>query len=103
MPHKKLLAAITVIMMLNGGSRLLAAYSLDQLKEIERLVAVRDSAGLGQFLAAHPEVTRGGDPLAVELRKFLRCAQGGGLDCFSVAPIRTDKRGDGARKSSGSY
>ncbi len=91
MPGPKLTAVITALLLLSGASQLLAAYNLDQLKEIERLVLAKDTAGLGQFLSANPEITVGADPLARELRGFLTCARSGQLDCFAAARLSSAK------------
>lgn len=91
MPSPKLTAVITVLLLLSGASPLLAAYSLEQLKEIERLVLAKDTAALGQYLAANPQITMGDDPLARELRDFSSCARGGKLDCFSAARVKLPK------------
>jgi hypothetical protein len=94
MPGSKLIAILTALSLLGGASRALAAYDLDQLKEIERLVLAKDTQGLGRYLAANPEITIGGDPLAQELRTFLGCARSGALDCFSVRQFRATPTGE---------
>lgn len=87
MPSRRLVAILTALLMLGTGSRALAAYSLDQLKEIEKLVMSRDTAALGAYLDAHPDITAGSDPLATELRNFKTCADDGGLSCFDAAKL----------------
>ena len=87
MPSTRLVAILTALLMLGAGSRALAAYSLDQLKEIERLVMSRDTAALGAYLDAHPDITVGNDPLAAELRNFKNCSDGGGVSCFDAAEL----------------
>ena len=84
MPSPKLTAVITALLLLSGASRLLAAYNLEQLKEIERLVLAKDTAALGRYLASNPQIIMGDDPLARELRDFQSCATSGQLDCFSA-------------------
>lgn len=91
MPSPKLTAVITALLLLSGASRLLAAYNLDQLKEIERLVMAKDTAALGRYLAANPQITMGDDPLARELRDFRSCVSSGQLDCFSARRVTIAK------------
>ena len=87
MPGPKLLAVITALMLLGGTSAARADYDLAQLLEIERLVTQKDTAALGRYLAAHPRITRGDDPLARELRSFVSCVQSGQLDCFASPKV----------------
>ena len=61
--------------------------TLDQLKEIERLVMLRDTSALGSYLSANIEVTEGDDALSVELRKFLQCTRAGDLNCFDATRL----------------
>lgn len=91
MPSPKLTAVITALLLLSGASQLLAAYNLEQLKEIERLVLAKDTAALGRYLAANPQITMGDDPLARELRDFRGCASSGQLDCFSARRVTIAK------------
>ena len=67
--------------------RLYAAYTLDQLKEIERLVMLRDTSALGAYLSANIGVTEGEDALSVELRKFLQCTRAGDLNCLDATRL----------------
>jgi len=87
MPNQRLIAIVTVLLMIGGANKLLAAYTLDQLKEIERLVMQKDSLALGAYLSENIEVTEGDDPLSVELRKFLQCTRDGELNCFDAARL----------------
>jgi hypothetical protein len=86
MPNPRLLAIVTGLILVSGG-RGFADYTVDQLKTIEQLILARDTAGLGQYLAANAQVTVGDDPLAVELRRFLGCARTGQLDCFAATRV----------------
>jgi hypothetical protein len=83
-----LLAIISGLLLISGG-RGFAGFTIDQLKTIEQFIVARDTAALGQFLAANPETTIGDDPLALELRRFLNCARTGQLDCFSAVRVPT--------------
>jgi hypothetical protein len=87
MPNSKLTTIITALMLLARTSSALAAYNLEQLREIERLVMSKDTAALGRYLTANPTIVEGDDPLAKELRGFRDCAQGGGLDCFASEKV----------------
>jgi hypothetical protein len=87
MPNQRLIAIVTALLMLGGASKLYAAYTLDQLKEIERLVMLRDTSALGAYLSANIGVTEGEDALSVELRKFLQCTRAGDLNCFDATRL----------------
>lgn len=87
MPGPKLLAVITALMLMAGTSASRADYNLAQLREIERLVMQKDTSALGRYLAANPQITRGDDPLARELRSFVGCVQSGQLDCFASPKV----------------
>lgn len=84
MPNPKLIALVTALLLLGGNSRALADYSLEQLRAIELLILSKNSAGLGDYLVAHPQMTAGSDALAVELRAFLRCSRSGTVNCFDA-------------------
>lgn len=83
MPPPKLLAVITALVLLGGTTASRADYDLEQLQTIERFVMQKDTAALGRYLAFNPQITRGDDPLARELRSFMGCVQNGQLDCFA--------------------
>ena len=87
MPPPKLLAVITALILLGGTSASRADYDLEQLQTIERFVMQKDTAALGRYLAFNPQITRGDDPLARELRSFMGCVQNGQLDCFASPKV----------------
>lgn len=89
MPEPRLIAVLTAIVLLAGTAPLRAAYSLEELREIERLVLAKDSAALGAFLAVNPGITSGDDPLARELRSFQNCLRSGRLECFASPKVVT--------------
>lgn len=83
----KLLATITALLLIAGTSELRAEYNLSQLQEIERLVLSKNTAALGRFLTANPQIMSGADPLARELRSFLDCVEDEQLDCFASPKV----------------
>ena len=87
MPAPKLIAIITALLLMSGHAAF-AEYSLAQLQEIERYLLTKNNAALLLLLQAHPELTAGDDPLAVELRAFMAANMQTGLLWFS-APTAT--------------
>ena len=83
MPNPRLTAIITALMLSGATMPLYADYTLDQLRQIEHLVIMKDTAGLGRLLATDPRLAQGEDPLARELRGFLSCYERGRLNCFA--------------------
>ena len=105
MPNSKLTTVITALMLLARTSSALAAYNLDQLREIERLVMSKDTAALGRYLSANPAITDGDDPLARELRGFRDCAQSGGLGCFASERVvkSVTEKSDSSQRAAAIY
>jgi len=89
MPNPKLLAIITVLTCLGTGSATYAAYTLEQLQEIEKLISSKDCGALRGYLLTYPELTVGNDPLAAELRFFLSAVDNGLVECFSPQVTRS--------------
>ena len=85
MPSRRLLALVTILTCLGGAAGAQTPFSIDQLREIEGLVISRNCAGLRFFIAANPELVRGGDPLSVELRNFAAGVDQGLIDCLSLS------------------
>lgn len=83
MPDSRLIAVITALMLSAGASPAHADFSLEELQLIEQLVLSKDTAALGRLLSTNPNLIRGDDPLARELRGFSICHQTGRLDCFA--------------------
>ncbi len=100
MPDPRLTAIITALMLSAGAAPTHAEFSLDELQLIEQLVLAKDMAGLGRLLATNPDLIRGDDPLARELRGFNACYQNGSLDCFAsprvVRTVRSQASGEPA-------
>ncbi len=78
------MAVVTALVLVAGTQPAGAAYTLAQLREIERLIAARDCAGLWAYLIENPGLAEGDDPLAVELRNFLAGASSGLISCLSL-------------------
>lgn len=94
MPDARLLAVITALMLVATVPRAQADFSLDQLKALEQLILARDGTALRRYLAANPQMLRGDDPLARELRGLQSCLYGSGVDCFSAAATPSASTGE---------
>lgn len=70
MPAPKLLTIVTALILMSGQAAW-AAYSLEQLQEIERYILSKNSAALAAMLRSNPDLMIGDDPLALELRTFM--------------------------------
>jgi hypothetical protein len=90
MPSPKLLAVITAILCIARGGAAFAAYDLDQLREIERLIQSKDCGGLRFYIDRHPGLLTGRDPLANELRSFASGVDTGLIECLSVNILPDD-------------
>ena len=86
MPSNRLLAIITVLTCL-GSVANAQSYSINQLREIERLIVARDCGGLRIFLAINSSLIEGPDPLAQELRKFVYGVDQGLIECLSLSEV----------------
>ncbi len=92
MPNNRLLAIITALVYFGGPSGALAAYSIDQLRDIEQLVTSKNCGGLRGYLLDNPGIIEGADPLAEELRKFAFGVDTGLIQCLaakSSPPVAT--------------
>lgn len=87
MPNARLTAIITALILSAATGPGFADFSLDELQAIEQLIVSKDTAALGRYLAANPQLVRGDDPLARELRGFQSCYRTGRLDCFASAQV----------------
>ncbi len=101
MPNPRLMAVVTVLLMVTGPQAGQARYSLAQLQVIEQFILARDCAGLEAFLRQNIEILEGDDPLAVELRNFLAGVSSGLIQCLSVSP--RDEALAGADNADGAY
>ncbi|MGI9391597.1 MAG: hypothetical protein ACR2O1_16185 [Boseongicola sp.] len=84
MSNSKLLAVITALIYLGGHSGAHAAYSIEQLREIEQLITSKNCGGLRGYLHTNPEIIEGADPLAEELRKFAFGVDTGLIQCLAA-------------------
>lgn len=92
MPNPRLLAVITALSCLGAGSTAFAAYTLEQLREIERMVVSKDCGGLRIYLDTNPSLLQGVDPLAAELRSFVQGVDTGLIECLSLRPDVVDRQ-----------
>ncbi len=86
MPSPRLMAILTAAILAGSANSGQAGYSVRQLREIDRLITAQDCGGLWNYLYAHPEIMDGDDPLAVELRNYLKGINNGLIKCLSVNP-----------------
>lgn len=77
MPNPKLIAILTAFLMCAGAGVGQAAYTLDQLRQIETFLIQRDYGALWLFLSENPEILEGDDALARELRVFTQAISRG--------------------------
>lgn len=83
MPSQKLIAIITALTCLAGARGAYAAYTVDQLTEIEELIVSRNCGGLRSYLEQYPALLEGDDALSEELRNFANGIDSGLVSCLS--------------------
>jgi len=88
MPSPRLIAIVTTYLLF-AASGAQAAFTLEQLRDVERLILSRDCGALFGYLSENPALMQGDDPLALELRNFSSGVQGGLIECLSVGPGNT--------------
>jgi len=86
MPSPKLIAIITALTCLAGARGVYAAYTMDQLAEIERLIVSKDCGGLRAYIDQYPSLLEGPDALSDELRSFASGIDTGLISCLSYRP-----------------
>jgi hypothetical protein len=86
MPSPRLIAIITARMLFTTAPGAHAAYTIDQLREIERLILSKDCGGLRNYIGVNPGLLSGTDPLASELRSFASGVDTGLIECLSFRP-----------------
>jgi len=79
MPNPRLLAVVTALMLSAGTPAAHASYTLTDLQRIEQLILDREWNELRAYIASKPDLARGDDPLASELRTFLETSRDGFL------------------------
>lgn len=78
------------------------AFSINDLRYIERLISAKDCGALRSFLRLNPRFTIGNDPLAAELRAFSNNVDNGLLNCYTARSTNIFglPRGRGTRSTS---
>ena len=84
MPNNRLLTILTALIYFGGLSGVQAAYSIEQLRDIEQLVTAKNCGGLRGYLLDNPGIIEGADPLAEELRKFAFGVDTGLIQCLAA-------------------
>lgn len=85
MADKKLLAIVTVLILVGSSGAAQQNASINDLLEIERLIEGGDWRALYSFLLENPQLTAGNSPLAMELQSFSEDVKSGRLDTFYVS------------------
>lgn len=86
MANNRLLAVVTVLLLVGSTGDAQDNVTLQELQAIESLIAGKDWRALYTYVVANPKLTAGNDPLAVELRSFVDDAKRGLLNTFNAAP-----------------
>ncbi len=89
MPDPKLLAIITALSFVSVTNGASGQDSLAKLQELEQLIVRKDCGGMRNFIGANPDLTRGNDPLAVELRSYANKLDNGLINCFAASASDT--------------
>ncbi|MBW4708916.1 hypothetical protein KX928_14095 [Roseobacter sp. YSTF-M11] len=92
MAGNKLIAIVTVLILVGSTGNAQDNVTIDELRAIESLIDGKDWRGLYSYVQANPKLTAGNDPLAVELRTFVDDAKRGALTTFNAAPGQTAPR-----------
>ncbi|MEE4186881.1 MAG: hypothetical protein V2I76_00350 [Roseobacter sp.] len=85
MADKKLLAIVTVLILIGSSGAAQQEASISDLQQIEKLIEVGDWRALYSYLVSNPQLTVGTSPLALELRAFSEDVESGRIDTFNVA------------------
>lgn len=87
MANNKLLAIVTVMMML--GTHAKSEPTLDDLIVIEGLIGAADWRALYDYVQENPRLVVGSSALATELRSFTNDVDAGQLSIFDASPAAT--------------
>lgn len=98
MPDPRLLAIITALTLFSGSGAVMGQESLAKLQQLEQLIVSKDCGGMRNFINANPELSRGSDPLAVELRAYATRLNSGLIQCLE-SPRRARGSNRTARES----
>lgn len=85
MADRKLLAIVTVLILVGSSGSAQQDASINDLLEIERLIEDGDWRALYSFLLENPQLTVGNSPLAMQLQSFSADVESGRLDRFNVS------------------
>ena len=84
MAEKRLLAIVTVLLLMGTSGNAQQGPSINDLRTIERLIEGGDWRALYTYIDANPRLTAGNSALAVELRSFAEDAERGRLNQFDA-------------------
>lgn len=87
MAQPRLIAIVTALLMLGAGSPALAAYTLAQLQDIDRMLSAKDWGALAAYVRANPQLLEGTDVLGAELHNFVTSYGRAQLDLFASRPV----------------
>lgn len=88
MANQRLLAVVTALLLTAGAQDARAAYTLDQLEQIEQFILGEQWSELGAFINENRELLDGDDVLAQSLRAFVDDAADGVINQLSSLPSR---------------
>lgn len=81
---KRLLAIVTVLILMGTSGGAQEGPSIDELRTIEDLIEGGDWRALYSYVDSNPNLTAGNGPLATELRSFSEDVEQGRLDQFDA-------------------
>lgn len=96
MANNRLLAIVTILILVGSSGSAQQEPSIEELLTIEKLIDGGDWRALYTYVEANPRLTAGDSPLATELRSFVDDAKRGRLNRFDASPNR---RGDNGATS----
>ncbi len=84
MADKRLLAIVTVLILMGSAGNAQRSPSIDELRTIEGLIEGGDWRALYSYVVSNPDLTSGDSALATELRSFAEDVEQGRLDQFDA-------------------
>ena len=90
MANNRLIAIVTVLLLVGGAGATGEEPSIEDLLTIEKLIDDRLWQELYLFIVANPQLTAGNSPLALELQSYVEDAKRGRLAGFDAPPADSD-------------
>lgn len=86
MANKKLMAIVTMMVLLGADASAQSDPTLEDLLTIDKLIQDGDWRALYTYVEANPRLTAGSSPLAQELQSFKDDIERGQLNTFDAGP-----------------